>query len=75
MLFPPVSAIKERFSYVEKYPILLPIGWVHRFIAIFRKTSGKETLKTEKDIRENDVIARRIKMAEKLGMFKTEDNK
>ncbi len=75
VLFPPVSAIKERFSYVEKYPILLPIGWAHRFVTIFRKTSGKAVAKTEKDIKENDVITRRIKMAEKLGMFKTEDNK
>ena len=75
LLFPPVSAIKERFSYVEKYPILLPVGWVHRFVAIFLKTSGKEAPKTEKDIKENDVITRRIRMAEKLGMFKTEDNK
>ncbi len=75
LLFPPVSAIKARFPYVEKYPIMLPFGWVHRFVQIFLKTSGKEVPKTEKDIKENDVIARRIKMAEKLGMFKTEDNK
>lgn len=75
LLFPPASAIKERFNYVKKYPILLPVGWVHRFVAIFLKTSGKEVAKTEKDIKENDIIERRIKMAEKLGMFKTEDNK
>ena len=75
LLFPPVSAIRERFEYVEKHPILLPVGWAHRFIQIILKTSGKGTVKTEKDIKENDVIARRIKMAEKLGMFKTEDNK
>ncbi len=75
MLFPPADAIKERFSYVKKHPILLPVGWAHRFIQIFLKTSGKDVAKTEKDIKENDVIARRIKMAEKLGMFKTEDNK
>ena len=75
IIFPSPKAIKERFSYVEKHPILLPIGWVHRFIQIILKTSGKETAKTEKATKENDIITRRIKMAEKLGMFRTEDNK
>lgn len=75
ILFPPADAIKERFLYVKKHPILLPVGWAHRFIQIALKTAGKDTVKTEKDTKENDVIARRIKMAEKLGMFKTEDSK
>ncbi len=75
LIFPPVEAIKERFPYVKKNPLLLPIGWAHRFIQIALKTSGKDVAKTEKDSKESDVIARRIKMAEKLGMFKTEDNK
>ena len=75
LLFPPVSAIKERFPYVKKHPVLLPIGWGHRFVQIFLKTSGKDVPKTGKDVKENDILARRIKMAEKLGMFKTEDKK
>ncbi len=75
LIFPPADAIKERFSYVKKHPVLLPVGWVHRFIQIALKTSGKETEKTEKNIKENDIITRRIRMAEKLGMFKTEDNR
>ncbi len=70
MLFPSAEAIKERFPYVRKHPILLPAGWAHRFIQIFMKTAGKENLKDEKTRLENDVITRRIKMAEKLGMFK-----
>ena len=75
MLFPPAEAIKERFSYVKKHPVLLPVGWIHRFIQIFLKTKGEEAAKTEKDRIENDVIARRIIMSEKLGMFKNGDNK
>ena len=75
ILFPPADAIKERFSYVKKNPLLLPVGWVHRFIQIFLKAKGKEAVKTEKDRMENDIITRRIVMAEKLGMFKNGDNK
>lgn len=31
-LFPPVHKLKQKFSYANKYPVLLPIAWLHRLI-------------------------------------------
>ncbi len=69
MLFPSYKSMKERFVYVKKCPILLPIGWIHRIIEIVLKQMG-----IMKDKKENlTVNQRRMQMVEKLGMFKTEN--
>jgi hypothetical protein len=31
-LFPPASKIKSRYTYLQKYPFLLPAAWIQRFI-------------------------------------------
>ena len=41
-LFPGVKEFPEEYCYVKKYPVLLPVGWIHRlfkyaFDRIFRK--------------------------------------
>lgn len=68
MLFPKCSDMKKRFSYVEKFPVLLPVGWLHRIAELTLKHLGvikeKETY--------SEVNERRMKMVEKLGMLKTE---
>lgn len=36
-VFPPVSSMKNRYSYLQKYPWLLPIAWGHRFIGSWKE--------------------------------------
>ena len=68
MIFPSYKSMKERFPYMKKSPILLPIGWMHRIIEIVLKQMGI--------IKENEKNAsihkRRMEMVEKLGMLKSE---
>lgn len=66
MIFPKYKSMKERFGYVKKCPILLPIGWIHRIIEIILRQMGIIS-----DKKENlTVNQRRMQMVEKLGMFK-----
>lgn len=46
LFFPSVQVLKDRYKYLEKYPFLLPVTWVHRFFSgIFRlKYSVKQML-------------------------------
>lgn len=38
LLLPPPQRLKESYKYIRKYPILLPIAWVHRLVyCIIRK--------------------------------------
>ncbi len=70
MLFPKCSSMKARFSYVDKFPVLLPIGWIHRIIEIVLKQMG--IIKV--DAENASVHKRRMDMIEKLGMFKNGEN-
>lgn len=65
MLFPKCSSMKARFSYVDKFPVLLPIGWVHRIIEIVLKQMGI----IKEDAENASVHKRRMDMIEKLGML------
>lgn len=70
MLFPSYTDMKKRFSYVDKLPVLLPVGWIHRIIELVLKQMGI--------IKENDkntaINQRRMEMVEKLGMLKNGEN-
>ena len=68
MLFPKYKSMKERFSYVGKCPILLPVGWIHRIVEIILKQIGIVPEKKENSA----VNQRRMEMVEKLGMLKSE---
>lgn len=70
MLFPKCESMKARFSYVDKFPVLLPIGWMHRIIEIVLKQTGI----IKEDTAKVSVHKRRMKMIEKLGMLKTGEN-
>lgn len=70
MLFPTLADMKKRFSYVGKFSVLLPVGWIHRIVELVLKQMGiiKEA---EKNLTVNQ---RRMKMVEKLGMLKNGEN-
>ena len=36
IFFPMPSALKDKFSYAKKCPLLLPVAWIHRFFSAFR---------------------------------------
>lgn len=70
-IFPEAEVIKKRFAYIRKYPVLLPIGWVHRYIDVFLKAVGIIKEKpTQASTQKNDMLKRRMEMIEKLGMIK-----
>ena len=66
LIFPPKESLQQNFHYAKKYPVLIPIAWVNRFFVIFKRGNGVVT----ENNKENEVIARRMKMVEKLGMLK-----
>ena len=46
-LFPSYTYMKQKYAYVEKVPVLLPVGWLHRLISygiesIFRRRKGND---------------------------------
>lgn len=68
LFFPKLSTMKERYGYVEKYPFLLPFGWVHRLfdLTFLRKKNSSKS--ENKETRE--MIERRMNTVLKLGMIK-----
>lgn len=61
-LFPPVRILKMTFDYVNKYPILIPFAYVHRFfVGLIRHNSNtKNTLKEIKNSNPSAVISSKI---------------
>lgn len=53
LIFPSSATIKNSYMYVHKHPILLPIGYINRFIdGVFKR--GKHSLNTAKQIVSSD---------------------
>ena len=45
LFFPHVEALKHRYKYLNKFPFLLPVAWIHRFFsAIFRRSFSVSTM-------------------------------
>ncbi len=41
LFFPPASMLEESYKYLQKFPFLLPVAWVHRFFyAVFHRKFG-----------------------------------
>ena len=65
-IFPSVKKLETRFTYLKKYPFLLPVAWVERIWKY-----GQET----RSIKENNVIEavkigkRRIELLKKYGIL------
>lgn len=70
LLFPDSNKISSKYSYGHKYPLLLPIAWLHRLAyIIIRKDytlSQKKAFLSSSDI--FPVLERRTKLLEKLGL-------
>lgn len=46
-LFPSLASMKRRYPYLEKYPFLLPFGWLQRLVSYLRKADKKNNNATE----------------------------
>lgn len=67
MIFPSVKAMPKVYGYVKKYPILLPVAWIHRYIKfINKKISQKDNVygMTEKI----NVAEKRLYLIKHLGL-------
>jgi len=67
VLFPAYSKLGERYSYACKYPLLLPIAWLHRaFFVTFVRNSPREIMSIIKNV---PVIAsKRLELLKKLNL-------
>ncbi len=64
-LFPPYIIMKNRFSYLDKYPILLPFSWACRIVRyLFGKMENKNTAETL------EIGSKRLSMLEQYGIVK-----
>jgi len=68
VLFPAYSKLGERYSYACKYPLLLPIAWLHRaFFVTFVRNSPQEVMSI---IKNAPVIAsNRLDLLKKLNLM------
>jgi hypothetical protein len=67
MMFPSVKAMPKTYEYARKYPILLPLAWIHRDIKyLIRKSTQKDEMYsvTEKI----EVGEKRLRLIEELGL-------
>lgn len=63
-LFPPYSIMKNRYAYVGRYPVLLPVSWIQRILSyIFRKNKGAGNAPKSLEIG-----ARRLAMLKQYGV-------
>lgn len=57
LLFPPARDLRERFPYLKKHPVLLPVAWFQRIFKYFRSrnkknNSAKEALRIGRERKE-----------------------
>lgn len=66
-LFPSVQNIDKKYSYCKKYPVLLPVAWVHRACRtiFFKLTKGEKVYGAGKKLKESEY---RIQMMKNVGI-------
>lgn len=73
LIFPPFYTMRKRYEYLNKYPYLLPIAWMQRFVALglgFLK--GNKNIKTYININKvitNKSIDKRMQLMEELDII------
>lgn len=66
--FPAPGDLKDKFAYAKKYPLLLPLAWIHRFASAFRYTlhCRKHNLSSTKVLNKAN---QRISLMNQIGML------
>lgn len=66
-IFPSLSHMRKKFSYVDFCPVLLPIGWVHRLCQfLFGRLFKRKELRVIKKVHAS--AEKRLKIMDKLGI-------
>ena len=68
-LFPPYSYMKQKYAYVEKLPVLLPVGWLHRLVSygidsILHRRKGNDAMEAMRIGQERVELMRRYGILE-----------
>ena len=67
MAFPSAKALPKVYSYARKYPILLPIAWIHRAIKfLFKKATHKDDFFGVSE--KMDIGEKRLSLLDELGL-------
>ena len=66
-VFPPVSQMVRRFSYLEKHPYLLPIAWISRIIIYGQEIKKSKNNNPSKSV---EIGNRRVEMLKEYGVIK-----
>ncbi|MBR1443679.1 MAG: nucleotidyltransferase family protein, partial [Firmicutes bacterium] len=68
LFFPSAKTLDYRYTYLKKYPVLLPFAWVHRFFsAIFCR--GFSVFSMVRDMKEAEKFSdERLKQLDELGI-------
>ena len=61
-LFPKRSTMEQRYLFVRKYPVLLPLGWFLRIITYLRKQGKEKHIDSKESIRIGQERVRLMKM-------------
>lgn len=66
--FPPLKTMKLKHKYLNKYPVLLPVAWVHRAFSHLGNLKSKN--KKIKDIisADNDIINKHQQLLKNIGL-------
>lgn len=71
MVFPSLDALPKTYIYARKYPVLLPLAWIHRAIKfLIRRKNHKDDFYSIGE--KIDVGERRISIMEELGLLKND---
>ena len=64
-IFPPLKIMKNRYSYVSKCPLLLPVGWAHRIISYLFDSKESSANDAAKSL---EIGQKRLDMLKKYGV-------
>jgi hypothetical protein len=73
LIFLPRKRLAQKYPYVLKFPLLVPVAWTHRFIlllyALFVKEKKLKTFVTYTVPEENESVKQRMDLIRKLDMI------
>ena len=65
-VFPGLGSMKAKFSYLEKYPFLLPVAWVQRILKYSKESKNSEGNKASESIK---IGNQRVELLKEYGII------
>lgn len=66
LAFPPAKALEKRYTYLKKYPVLLPVAWVSRLVKYQKEVASDANNSAVESIR---IGNERIELLKKYGII------